>query len=259
LPRPDSCHRLIKCVAALLARAYRAVVTSRPLAVAVDARDPIRLARFWAALLGRRVVDDANGAVLPGEDTQLGLQFVPSPSQKVGASRMHVHLTSTSLAAQQHVVAMALELGACHLDVGQLPEEGHVVLADPEGYEFCVIEPGNAFLDGCGLFGELACDGTREVGLFWSGALSWPLVWDQDQETAIQSPHGGTKVAWGGPPVAALVGSSRQRFVLAPVDGNQAAEVDRLVSLGATRLDSGGDGAVAMADPDGNGFCLTVI
>ena len=42
---------------------------------------------------------------------------------------------------------------------------------------------------------------TREVGLFWSEALGWPLVWDQNEQTAIQSPHGGTKVAWGGPPL----------------------------------------------------------
>ena len=40
------------------------------------------------------------------------------------------------------------------------------MLADPEGNEFCVIEPGNSFLAGCGFLGELACDGTRQVGLF---------------------------------------------------------------------------------------------
>ena len=64
-----------------------------------------------------------------------------------------------------------------------------------------MIEPGNSFLAGCGFLGEVACDGSREVGLFWSKALGWPLVWDEDQETAIQSPAGGTKIAWGGPPV----------------------------------------------------------
>ena len=171
-----------------------------------DAHDPARLAQFWAGVLGREVVEDAGGALLPGEDTQLSLRFVPSRAEKVGPNRMHLHLTSASPADQQHTVATALELGARHLDVGQRPEEGHVVLADPEGNEFCVIEPGNAFLAGCGFLGELACDGTREVGLFWSEALGWPLVWDQDQETAIQSPHGGTKVAWGGPPVAPKAG-----------------------------------------------------
>ena len=235
------------------------MVTSRLLVVAFDAHDPARVARFWAGVLGRKLVEDAGGALLPGEETQLGLRFVPSPSEKVGPNRMHLHLTSPSPADQQHTVATALGLGARHLDVGQRPEEGHVVLADPEGNEFCVIPPGNAFLAGCGFLGELACDGTREVGLFWSVALGWPLVWDQDQQTAIQSPHGGTKVAWGGPPVAPRVVRNRQRFDLAPVDGDHAAEVERLVSLGATRLEVGQDGAVAMADPDGNEFCLIAV
>jgi catechol 2,3-dioxygenase-like lactoylglutathione lyase family enzyme len=218
-----------------------------------DARHPARLARFWAGMLGRPIVEDARGALLPGDDTQLGLRFGPGGAEKAGPNRVHLHLTSVSPADQQHTVATALALGGGHLDVGQRPEEGHVVLADPEGNEFCVIEPGNAFLAGCGRLGELACEGTRRVGLFWSEALGWPLVWDQDEETAIQSPHGGTKVAWGGPPVTLEVGRNRQRFHLAPVGGDQ---VDRLVALGATRLGVGADGAVVLADPDGNEFCL---
>jgi catechol 2,3-dioxygenase-like lactoylglutathione lyase family enzyme len=227
---------------------------SRMLTVTFDAHDTNRLSQFWAGLLDREIVEDAGGALLPGEDTQLSLRFVQSRSKKMGPNGMHLHLTSASHAHQQHTVESALGLGAGHLDVGQRPEEGHVVLADPEGNEFCVIEPGNAFLAGCGFLGELACDGTREVGLFWSKALGWPLVWDQDQETAIQLPHGGTKVAWGGPPVAPQELRNRQRFEFAPADGDQAAEVDRLVSLGATRLEVREDGAVALADPDGNEF-----
>jgi hypothetical protein len=119
-----------------------------------------------------------------------------------------------------------------------------------------VIEPGSSFLAGCGFLGELACDGTRQVGLFWAEALGWPLVWDEDEETAIQSPHGGTKVAWGGPPVAPKHGRNRQRFDLTAVDGDPAAEVERLLALGATRLGTAEDGAVELADPDGNEFCL---
>ncbi len=217
-----------------------------PLALNIDAHDPDRLAQFWAAILGR----DAMAALVPGDETQLGLRFVASQAEKVDPGRMHLHVTSESLADQQATVATALRLGASHLDVGQRPEDGHVVLADPEGNEFCVIEPGNAYLAGCGRLGELACDGTREVGLFWSEALGWPLVWDQDQETAIQSPDGGTKIAWGGPPVPAKVKRNRQRLELAEAD------VDRLVSLGATRLDVRADGSVELADPDGNEFSV---
>jgi hypothetical protein len=232
-------------------------MSSRLLTLTFDAHDPGRLARFWADLLGRAVVDDPRGLMLPGSDTQVGLRFTPSGTEKTGPNRVHLHLTSTSPAGQLDTVAAALKLGADHLDVGQLPEEGHVVLADLEGNEFCVIEPGNSYLAGCGFLGELACDGNRQVGLFWAEALGWPLVWDQDQETAIQSPHGGTKVAWGGPPVASKLGRNRQRFYLTLRDDDLMAEVDRLVEVGATRLGSAEDGAVELADPDGNEFCIT--
>ena len=229
----------------------------RLLALTFDAQDPARLADFWAGVLKRVVVDDLPGVLLPGSDTQVGLRFVASGAERVGPNRVHLHLTSTNPADQQDTVAEALELGARHIDVGQLPQEGHVVLADPEDNEFCVIAPGSSFLTGCGFLGELACDGNRQVGLFWAEALGWPLVWDEDQETAVQSPQGGTKVAWGGPPVAPKHGRNRQRFDLALADGDPTAEIERLVSLGATRLCSTGDDAVELADPEGNEFCLT--
>jgi hypothetical protein len=227
------------------------------LTVTFDAREPVRLAQFWAGLLGRDLVEDTDGASLPGKDTQLGLRFAASRTEPAGPSRrLHLHLTSASHADQQQTVATALALGAGHLDVGQRPEEGHLVLADPEGNAFCVIEPGNAFLAGCGLLGEIACEGTRELGLFWSQALDWPLVWDQDQETAVQSPHGGTKVAWGGPPLSPKQARNPQHFSLTPV-GDQQAEIARLVTLGATQLETEADGTVVLTDPDGNEFHVT--
>jgi predicted enzyme related to lactoylglutathione lyase len=231
-------------------------MTARRLVLACDAQDPDRLARFWAGLLGRVVTEAAGGALLPGDETQVDLRFVAGPARTQGPERVHLHLTSIDLADQQHTVATALGLGARHLDVGQRPDEGHVVLADPEGSAFCVIEPDNAFLAGCGFLGELACDGSREVGLFWSDALGWPLVWDQDQETAVQSPQGGTKVAWGGPPVAAKVRRNRQRFEVVTADGDLSAEVERLLSLGATRLEHADGDVVELADPEGNEFCV---
>ncbi len=231
-------------------------MTSRLAALCLDAANPAQLARFWGGLLGRGHVEYADGVLLPGDDTQVSLRFVPSRTEKVGPNRVHLHLTSASPAGQERTVGAALRFGGSHLDVGQRPEEGHVVLADPEGNEFCVIEAGNRFLAGCGLLGELACDGTREVGLFWSEALGWPLVWDEDQETAIQSPRGGTKVAWGGPPIAQKMGRNRQRLDLVPADGDQLMEVGRLVSLGAARLEVCENGAVVLADPDGNEFSV---
>jgi predicted enzyme related to lactoylglutathione lyase len=236
------------------------IVTAQLLALCFDANDPGRLARFWGGVLGWESADDPQGsALLPSDDTGFRIRFLATQQQKAGPNQMHVDLTSTSLEDQQQTVARSLELGARHIDIGQRPEEGHVVLADPEGNEFCVIEPGNDFLADCGFIGAVACDGSQEVGYFWSEALGWPLVWDQDQETAIRSPHGGPKITWGGPPVRSKTGRNRLHFDLAPrVGGDQHAEVDRLVSLGATRIHVGDGeaGWVSMADPDGNEFCV---
>lgn len=150
-------------------------------------------------------------------------------------------------------MAHALELGARPVEAGQRPEEGHVVLADPEGHELCVLPPGGTFLAGCGFLAEVACDGTRDVGVFWSDALGWPLVWDQDEETAAQSPRGGTKIAWGGSPVPAERCRKPQRLDLEAADLD--AEVARLLACGAT-VRARADTHVELADPDGNEFVL---
>jgi hypothetical protein len=230
-------------------------------ALSFDANDPLLLARFWAGLLGWELAaaPDDEIAILPTDDTGFRIEFLPAGEQKTGLNQMHFHLTSTSLDDQQQTVARSLGLGARHFDVGQRPEEGHIVLADPEGNEFCVIEPGNKFLADCGFFAEVACEGSQETGYFWSAALGWPLVWDQDQETAIRAPHGGPKISWGGPPLTPKTAKYRLHFDLAPpLDGDQQAEVDRLVSLGATNTDIGqGEVSwVVMADPDGHEFCV---
>ncbi len=230
------------------------------LALCIDANDPLRLARFWAGLLGWEPADDSHGvALLPSDDTGFRIRFPPTREPKTGPNQMHFDLTSRSFDDQQETVARSLALGARHIDVGQRPDEAHVVLADPEGNEFCVIEAGNNFLADCGFIGALAGNGSQAVGYFWSEALGWPLVWDQDQETAIRSPHGGPKITWGGPPLMSKTGKYRLHFDLAaPADGDQQAEVERLVALGATRIDIGqGDvNWVVLADPDGHEFCV---
>jgi catechol 2,3-dioxygenase-like lactoylglutathione lyase family enzyme len=235
-------------------------MTDQLLALCVDANDPPRLARFWADVLGWElpVGDGPDGStLLPADDTGFRLRFLPAEEPKTGPNDMHFHLTSTSLADQRRTVARSLGLGARHIDVGQRPEEGHVVLADPEGNEFCVIEPGNKFLAGCGFFAELACDGSRQAGHFWSEALGWPLVWDQDEETAIRSPHGGPKISWGGPPLMPRTGKSRLHFELAPHAGaDRQAEAARLIALGATRQERGQSEGAWLADPDGHEFRL---
>jgi predicted enzyme related to lactoylglutathione lyase len=238
-------------------------MTSQLVALGIDANDPVRLATFWAGVLGREVAED--GVTLSAnKDTEFPLRFLPTEAEKTEPNQMHFDLTSESLEDQQQKVARALELGGRHIDIGQTPEDGHVVLADPEGNEFCVIEPGNNFLAGTGVIGALSSDGSQAVGYFWSEALGWPLVWDQDEETAIQSSQGGSKISWGGPPVRPKTAKNRLHLDIAPpIGSDQATEVDRLIALGAKRSEAGPgehgageDGAIPMTDPDGNEFCV---
>ncbi|HVD89731.1 MAG TPA: VOC family protein [Jatrophihabitantaceae bacterium] len=225
-------------------------------AVTFEVADADAVAAFWAGLLDRQILAEPGGVLVPGDKLQVGLRFVTSDSKQVGPRRLHLHLTSSSPEHQQRTVETALRLGGRHIDVGQGPDDPHVVLADPGGNELCVIEPGNNYLAGTGYLGEVTCDGTRDVGLFWRDALGWPLVWDENEQTAVQSPLGGTKISWdswGGPPVERKTGRNQQRFDL--VTAGPTSEAERLVSLGATRLSDLPDG-IELADPDSNEFRL---
>jgi len=237
-------------------------MTSRLVALCFDANDPVNLARFWAAALRWQVDDEPAGEIglVPTDDTRFQIRFLPVVEQKSGKNPIHLDLTSASTDDQDETIRTLLDLGAQHVDIGQGPDEGHVVLADPEGNEFCVIEPENLFLAGCGRLGSITCDGSPTVGYFWSEALGWPLVWDQDDETAIRAPDGtGPFITWG-PPVPPKLTANRLHLDIAPPDhGDQQAEVDHLVTLGATRVGMGGrdDASVVMADPDGNEFWVS--
>jgi catechol 2,3-dioxygenase-like lactoylglutathione lyase family enzyme len=225
-------------------------------AVAFDVADAHAAAAFWAGLLDREVVTEPGAALVPGDPTQVGLRFVTSERRRAGRPRLHLHVTSRSLDDQQRIVAAALRLGGRPHEVGQTGEEGFVVLADPEGNELCVIEPGNTYLAGTGDLGEVTCEGTRAVGLFWRAALRWLLVWDEGEQTAIQSPSGGTKISWDswdGSPAEPQEPRNGQRFDLLSTD--LAVDRERLLSLGATFVRPLAAG-VQLLDPDGSPFTL---
>lgn len=83
------------------------------------------------------------------------------------------------------------------------------------------------------------------------------MVWDQDGETAVQSPTGGPKLTWGGEPVAPKLGRNRLHFDLTPSARSTIdAEVERLVALGASRANAGCSDGAGMVDPRGNEFCV---
>ncbi len=237
-------------------------LSTRLVSLCFDATDPLRLARFWAACLLWEIDDQTAEAIalVPTDGTRLPFLFVPVREPKAGKSRIHLDLVSESPEHQSEMVRRLITLGAQHVDIGQSSEEEHVVLADPEGNEFCVVLRGD-FLATTDLVGSIVFEPADPVvGRFWSEAAGWPIVYDQDGDTAIRAPDGrGPFVTFGPPTGAAKTGKNRLHLDIAPpADGNQAAEVERLIALGARRVDIGqGDVSwVVMADPEGNEFCV---
>ena len=106
--------------------------------IVIDARDPAALARFWAAVLDYRILYEANDEVVIARDdhTYPGLVFVPVPEGKSIKNRLHIDLNPDDRDAE---VERVVALGASRADVGQGPDVTWVVLADPEGNEFCVL------------------------------------------------------------------------------------------------------------------------
>jgi hypothetical protein len=106
--------------------------------VVVDAEDPWRLARWWAEALGYHVADeDPDGVeIRPAGDGAPTLTFVQVPEAKKVKNRLHLDLRPDDQDAE---VERLVDMGARHVDVGQGEDVTWVVLADPEGNEFCVL------------------------------------------------------------------------------------------------------------------------
>ena len=107
--------------------------------VVVDAADPERLAGFWADVLGWHRTGAYEGVVEIGDRGGAGptLVFVPVPEPKSAKNRVHLDVNPTGC-DQHEELARLLDLGAVEVDVGQ-GDQTWVVLADPEGNEFCLL------------------------------------------------------------------------------------------------------------------------
>ncbi|MEH1102271.1 VOC family protein [Micromonospora sp. CPCC 205561] len=103
----------------------------------VDARDPARLARWWAEALGYQVVAEKPDEVeiRRSADRLPGIVFVPAGGDKETKNRLHIDLRPDDREAE---VERLVDMGARHVDVGQ-GDVARTVLADPEGNEFCVL------------------------------------------------------------------------------------------------------------------------
>jgi hypothetical protein len=108
--------------------------------ISFDCNNPRRVADFWSAVLGWEVQEEADvlwmsqsGAPHP----DLLLVFARVPEEKSTKNRLHLDVRPVGC-SQDEEVARLETLGARRVDIGQ-GEQGWVVLADPEGNEFCVL------------------------------------------------------------------------------------------------------------------------
>jgi catechol 2,3-dioxygenase-like lactoylglutathione lyase family enzyme len=109
----------------------------------IDCHDHAMLGAFWSRVLGYDVTDQSDGP----EDHYVELQgpdgagptilVVRTPDRKVGKNRLHIDVNATDR-SQAEEVERIIALGATPADIGQ-GEQTWVVLADPEGNEFCVL------------------------------------------------------------------------------------------------------------------------
>ncbi len=121
-------------------------------ALTIDSPEPDRLARFYERLLGWSRTYDEDGEIVieDADGTSTPILFLEVDDAKAGKNRLHLDLRPDD---QEAAVTRALDLGASHTDIGQHedPDVTWVVLADPDGNEFCILrvhdEPHDAELE----------------------------------------------------------------------------------------------------------------
>jgi hypothetical protein len=113
---------------------------SRFTELVVDAASPEQLAEFWMAVLRWRTTGRYQGAVEIADPAGGGpsLTFVPVPDVKRTKNRLHIDVNPVGCDQEQEVERL-IGLGARRVDVGQGHDKSWIVLADPEGNEFCVL------------------------------------------------------------------------------------------------------------------------
>lgn len=105
----------------------------------IDCRDLQLVASFWERALGyRRSYEDATEVALSAPEGVRGndLLILRVPDSKHGKNRLHLDLRPDDQGAE---VQRLESLGAARVDIGQAGDESWVVMADPEGNEFCVL------------------------------------------------------------------------------------------------------------------------
>jgi Glyoxalase-like domain len=115
-------------------------MTGTASAITIDCRDPGRLAAFWGSLLGREEAPSLPGWRQLGNrgDSALRINFQPVPEPKQGKARIHLDVTVADIDAG---IRSVLRLGGRETGERHDYDEGVVVvMSDPEGNEFCLVQ-----------------------------------------------------------------------------------------------------------------------
>ncbi|MRH87861.1 VOC family protein [Nocardia sp. SYP-A9097] len=240
-------------------------MSTRLACVVFDAIELRSVARFWAELLGWEVLMDRPGevdvAASDPDGLDVALTFLPARRSKSAKNRIHLDLSSRSLDHQRVQVDRALSLGARRLDIGQ----GAVpwaVLADPEGNEFCVLEPREQYVD-TGAVAAIVVDteNPQRLAEFWSTAAGWPVTHDSARYAGIRSATGqGPWLEFLRTPEAlGECGRLHLDLIAFPTD-DPVVEAARLRAAGALPMNPdtppANTPALVLADPETNEFCL---
>jgi predicted enzyme related to lactoylglutathione lyase len=239
-------------------------MVTRLVQINMKAHDDSALGGFWAKALGWAISSEGPGVtnlepegfVYP-DPVAVCIDLIVSTEPKTVKNRVHVDLATTSPAHRAELVTRLRDLGATLADVGQ-GDVPWTVLADPEGNEFCVLDPGHHDT------GPIAavvvdCVDPRAMARFWGAATDWPVHRVSDDDAVLRSAQGvGPYLRFVRTPDA-KTGWNRVHLDVRPYPGDDLrAEAARLRTLGATTVDLGATDIpwTVLADPEGNEFCL---
>lgn len=115
-------------------------MTSSIAVVAIDAVDVDLVVKFWCDVLGWIVLEQADGITSIGSSDSRSptIDVCRVPERKRGKNRLHFDVRAAGITRDAELQRL-LALGANPVDVGQPPDASWVVLADPEGNEFCLL------------------------------------------------------------------------------------------------------------------------
>ncbi|GAA5158912.1 VOC family protein [Ornithinimicrobium tianjinense] len=232
--------------------------------IVMQARDPQVTGRFWERALGLTTSDPGTDGLYEGR-LAVGEIWIDVCIERVEAPpppgwRLHLDLLGGDGQAQDEVVERLLGLGARHLDIGQR-DVPWVVLADPDGNAFCVMEERDAYRD-TGPIAALPLDSAdpERDGALYAALTGWvPVVGVAPVSLRHPSLHGPLLELC--PEPAPKVRQNRTHLDVRPdPDGpDQQGLVELALSLGASRSTepwAQGHPWVVMQDTSGNEFCV---